>query len=99
MNTRIEIPKDKVAEFCQRNHIRKLSLFGSVLREDFTAESDVDFLVEFQPGHTPGLAFFSMQRELSEILGRNADLNTANDLSPYFKQEVFDEAEALYVAA
>ena len=99
MSARIEIPKDKIAEFCCRNHIRRLALFGSVLRDDFTLESDVDVLVEFEPGHTPGLAFFAMQRELSEILGRKADLNTARDLSPYFRQEVLDEAEVLYVTA
>jgi predicted nucleotidyltransferase len=97
MSATIEIPKDKITEFCRRNHIRRLSLFGSVLRDDFGPESDVDVLVQFEPGHTPGLAFFAMQRELSEILGRNADLNTAMDLSPYFRQEVLHEAEVLYV--
>lgn len=99
MNAGIEIPKDKLTEFCRRNRIRKLAFFGSVLRGDFRADSDVDVLVEFQPGHTPGLAFFAMQRELSDILGRKADLNTADDLSPYFKQEVLNEAEVVYVAA
>jgi len=72
----IEMPSDKIAEFCRRHHIRKLSLFGSVVREDFGPESDVDVLVEFEPGHTPGLAFFAMQRELSELLDRRVDLNT-----------------------
>ena len=67
MSTGIEIPKDKIAAFCQRNHIRRLALFGSVLREDFGTQSDVDVLVEFEPGHTPGLSFFTMQREVSEI--------------------------------
>ena len=99
MSARIEIPRGKIAEFCRRNHIRRLALFGSVLRDDFTSESDVDVLVEFEPGHTPGLAFFAMQRELSEILGRKADLNTAKDLSPYFRQEVLEEADVLYVTA
>jgi predicted nucleotidyltransferase len=93
------VPKDEVADFCRRNHIRRLAFFGSMLRDDFGPESDVDVLVEFEPGHTPGLAFFAMQRELSEILGRKADLNTEMDLSPYFRQEVLDEAEVLYVAA
>ena len=97
MSTQIEIPTVKIADFCRRHHIRKLAFFGSVLRNDFTPESDVDVLVEFEPGHTPGLAFFAMQRELSEILGRNVDLNTAQDLSQYFRQEVLDEAEVLYV--
>jgi hypothetical protein len=99
MRAKIEIPREEIAAFCRRHHIRKLAFFGSVLRDDFTPESDVDVLVEFEPGHTPGLAFFAMQRELSEMLGRKADLNTAQDLSPYFRQEVLDEAEMLYVAA
>ncbi len=99
MSLKIDIPKERIVEFCRNNHIRKLSLFGSALREDFTSESDVDVLVEFKSGHTPGLAFFSMQRELSEIFDRKADLNTAVDLSPYFRQEALNEAEVLYVAA
>jgi predicted nucleotidyltransferase len=97
MSMRAKVPQAKIAAFCRRNSIRKLALFGSVLRDDFTPDSDVDVLVEFEPGHTPGLAFFRMQRELSEILGRKADLNTAKDLSPYFRQQVLDEAEVLYV--
>ncbi|HEY9613175.1 nucleotidyltransferase family protein, partial [Allocoleopsis sp.] len=67
-NLPIVIPKDKIAEFCQRNHIRKLSLFGSMLGEDFRPDSDIDFLVEFIPGKTPGLGIVRMERELSEIL-------------------------------
>ena len=97
MSVRIQIPEDKIAEFCRRNHIRKLALFGSVLRDDFMPESDVDVLVEFEPGHTPGLAFITMQDELSELLGRSVDLNTPDCLSPYFRQEVLDETEVLYV--
>ncbi len=99
MSIQIDVPRDRIAEFCRCHHIQRLAFFGSVLRDDFTADSDVDVLVEFEPGHTPGLAFFSMQRELSGILGRNVDLNTADDLSPYFRREVLDEAEVLYVAA
>lgn len=83
MSVRIEISREGIAAFCRRNHIRKLAFFGSVLRDDFMPESDVDVRVEFEPGHVPGLAFFSMQRELSEILGQEVDLNTAGDLSPY----------------
>ena len=93
----IEIPREKVAEFCKRNHIRKLALFGSVLREDYNPNSDIDLLVEFEPGHVPGLAFFSMEAELSGILGRKVDLNTQNFLSPYFRDEVLAEAEVFYV--
>ena len=66
----IDIPREKITNFCREHHIRQLSLFGSVLRNDFTGESDVDVLVEFEAGHTPGLAFFSMQRDLSELIGR-----------------------------
>jgi len=95
----IEIPKETIAEFCRRNYIWRLALFGSVLRNDFSSQSDVDVLVQFEPGHTPGLAFFRMQRELSEILGWPVDLNTEGGLSPYFRQDVLDEAEVVYVAA
>jgi len=99
MSIRLDIPQAAIAEFCRRNHIRRLALFGSVLRDDFRPESDVDALVEFESGHVPGLAFFRMQRELSEMLGRTVDLNTAAELSPYFRQEVLEEAEVLYDAA
>ena len=95
----IGIPSEKIAEFCRRHHIRKLSLFGSVVRDDFGPESDVDVLVEFEPAHTPGLAFFAMQRELSELLDRAVDLNTPECLSRYYRDEVLAEAEAQYVEA
>ena len=96
---RIQIPRDRIVEFCRRNHIRRLALFGSVLRDDFTPASDVDVLVEFEPGKTPGFAFFRMQDELSEIIGRRVDLSTPKELSKYFRDEVLSEAEELYVAA
>ncbi len=100
MNQRpISIPRDEVAAFCRRNHIRRLALFGSVLRDDFRPDSDVDMLVEFEIGHTPGLDFFGMENELSEMLGRNVDLNTPGFLSRSFRDEVLKEAEDLYVAA
>jgi predicted nucleotidyltransferase len=92
----IEIPKERIAEFCRRHHIRRLSLFGSVLREDFRPESDVDVLVEFEPGHVPGFAFFGMEEELSRILGRKVDLNTPNFLSRYFRNRVMEQAEVQY---
>jgi uncharacterized protein len=95
----IKIPRKKIAEFCKRHHIRQLSLFGSVLRDDFRPESDVDILVEFEPNHVPGLAFFAMQDELSEILGRPVDLNTPNFLSPYIREEVKAQALVQYVQA
>lgn len=95
----IDFPPDQIAEFCRRNHICKLSLFGSILRDDFRADSDVDVLVEFDPGRTPGLRFFGIQDELSELLGRRVDLNTQGFLSKYFRDEVLQEAEVQYVAA
>lgn len=95
----IDIPADAIADFCRRNHIRTLSLFGSVLRDDFRPDSDVDVLVEFEPGHTPGLAFFTMARELAAILGREVDFLTKAELSKYFRDEVLAEALPLYDAA
>ncbi len=97
--TTIDLPKEKIADFCQRNHIRKLSLFGSVLRGDFRPDSDIDVLVEFEPGHVPGLSFFGIEAELSQILGHKVDLNTPQFLSRYFREQVLAESEALYVAA
>ncbi len=95
----IPIPQDALADFCHKHHIRKLSLFGSVLRDDFTPDSDVDVLVEFEEEHIPGLIRFSgMELELSEILGRKVDLLTAGFLSPYFRDKVVAEAEPQYVA-
>lgn len=95
----IVIPKDAIADFCERHHVRKLSLFGSVLRDDFGPDSDIDILVEFEPGHAPGLAFFEMQSELSGILGREVDLHTPGFLSRYFRDEVLKEAKVQYVRA
>src|SRR5688572_11411960 len=95
----IEIPYEAIAEFCRRNHIRKLSLFGSVLRDDFTPESDVDVLVDFEEGKTPGLAFFSMAEELEALFGRAVDFKTPKALSKYYKEEVLAEAEPVFVAA
>ena len=94
----IDISLESISQFCRRHRIRRLSLFGSVLREDFTAQSDVDVLVEFQSGHTPGLTFFRMQEELSELLGRKVDLNTPGFLSRHFREEVLREAKVLYAA-
>ena len=92
----IEIPKQRITDLCRLHHIRKLSLFGSVLREDFGPESDVDVLVEFEPGQASGFAFFEMEEELSEILGRRVDLNTPNFLSRYFRNHVLGQAEVQY---
>lgn len=94
----ISPPREQIAEFCRRNHIRRLALFGSVLRDDFGPESDIDVLVEFEPGQRLGFAFFALQEELSQILGRTVDLNTKEDLSRYFRAEVARTAELIYDA-
>jgi predicted nucleotidyltransferase len=94
-----DISIDRLDAFCRQNGIRRLSLFGSALRDDFTADSDIDLLVEFEPDARTGLAFFRMQRELSTMFGRRVDLNTPADLSPYYRDEVLSEAKVLYDAA
>lgn len=99
MSPQIAIDRSAVAEFCKRHHIRRLALFGSVLREDFGPQSDVDVLVEFEPGHVPGFAFFDIQEELAGILGRAVDLHTPGSLSRYFRDRVVREAQDQYVAA
>ncbi|MBI4288748.1 MAG: nucleotidyltransferase domain-containing protein [Chloroflexi bacterium] len=96
---RIAIPRRKLASFCRRHHIRRLSLFGSVLPEDLRPDSDVDVLVEFEPGHTPGFAIVSIEEELAQIIGRKVDLRTPTDLSPDFRGAVLREARELYVVA
>ena len=93
---KIDVPQDIIADFCKRHAVRKLALFGSVLRDDFRPDSDVDVLVEFEPGHVPGLAFFGMQDELSEILKRDVELHTPAFLSPYFRREVERVADVRY---
>ena len=95
---RIAIDRESIAQFCRRNHIRRLALFGSVLREDFREDSDVDVLVEFERGCVPGLRFFSMEQELSRIIGRGVDLNTPGFLSEEIRREAEREAEAQYDA-
>lgn len=96
---KVKVPKEKIAEFCRRNHIRRLAVFGSALRDDFYPDSDLDVLVEFEPGHVPGLAFFGMQAELSATFGRPVDLNTPQFLSQYFRAEVQREAQVVYEQA
>jgi uncharacterized protein len=93
---KIDVPQDAIADFCKRHAVRKLALFGSVLRDDFRPDSDVDVLVEFEPGHMPGLAFFGMQDELSELLKREVELHTPAFLSPYFRREVERAADVSY---
>jgi predicted nucleotidyltransferase len=95
----IHAPITEIADLCKRHEITRLSLFGSVLREDFSPSSDIDVLVEFLPGKTPGfIAFAGLQMELSKILGRTVDLKTPADLSSYFRDEVLREARLLHAA-
>lgn len=90
------IPREELARFCGRYHIRRLSFFGSVLRDDFGPESDVDVLVEFEPGHVPGLAFIDIEDELSAMLGRPVDLATPKSVSRWIRGTVLSEAEVQY---
>ncbi len=95
---RLRVPNDKLADFCRRNHIRWLAFFGSVLRDDFGPTSDVDVLVEFEPGHVPGLALIRIQDELSELLGgRKVDLVTLKFLHPRIRKQALSQMEVQYV--
>jgi predicted nucleotidyltransferase len=91
------VPKGTLEDFCRPNHIRRLALFGSTLTGEATAESDIDLLVEFLPGHVPGFfRLIGMEDELSAILGRRVDLRTPEDLGRRFRDEVVASAEVLY---
>lgn len=93
----ISIPKKEISKFCHSNHIKRLSLFGSVLTDQFTNESDVDFLVQFEKKRIPSLfGIAHMEAELTEIIGRKVDLRTPEDLSPYFRDQVVQNAYLLY---
>ena len=92
-----KMPRDKLAEFCKRNYIRRLSLFGSAISGELGPDSDIDLLVEFEEGHTPGLfSIIRMEMELAEDLGRKVDLRTPGDLSRYFRDEVIRNAQLEY---
>ena len=99
MREKLKIPRGELADFCRQNRIRRLSLFGSVLRDDFSPESDIDILVEFEPGARVGLRFFRMEDNLSEILGRKVDLHTPGFLNKYFRDEVLAESAVQYEQA
>lgn len=100
MSPTITIDRAAIRAFCRRHHVARLAVFGSVLRDDFDADSDVDVLVEFEPGHIPGLRFVSMERELSGLLqGRRVDLVTPKFLNVRIRERVLREAQPLYVAA
>ncbi len=97
---RINLPRTEIEAFCRRNHIRRLALFGSILRDDFTPESDVDVLVEFEPGTRIGFfGFQDLEDELSRLIRRRVDLHTPRSLSRYFRDQVLAEARDLHVAA
>ena len=97
INQRISLPLEGIAEFCRKHHIRKLSLFGSVLRDDFRPDSDIDVLVEFEADAKVSLFDMGgMQIELAELMGREVDFKTAGFLSRYFRQKVIDSAETIY---
>lgn len=99
MNKNIEIQKDELSDFCKRHHIHRLAIYGSALRDDFEPDSDVDVLVDFMPGHTPGFfGLFEMEEELSGLFGgRKVDMRTPEDLSRYFRDKVIATAEVQYV--
>jgi predicted nucleotidyltransferase len=92
----INLSPDQIKAFCQKHSIRKLAFFGSVVRTDFAPHSDIDVLVEFQPGHTPGFDFFLIEAELSELLHRKVDLQTANFLSPEIRRTALSESITAY---
>lgn len=95
----IDIPHEAVAEFCKRHHVCKMAVFGSALRDDFRADSDIDVLVEFHPGKTPGLAFFGMQEELADLLGRTVDLNTPECFNLDTRSAILREAWVIHEGA
>jgi hypothetical protein len=98
--SRINIQHEHIADFCRHHHIRRLALFGSVLRKDFDSDSDVDVLVEFEPNKRVGLIRLAViELELGEILGRKVDLNTPGFLSKYYRDEILSQAEVQYDAA
>jgi uncharacterized protein len=93
----ININSDKIADFCRRHHVKKLSLFGSILREDFRPESDVDILVEFESGHEVGMfTMAALEIELSGLVGRKVDLRTPAEISRHFRADVVKESEVQY---
>lgn len=97
INQHISLPREAIADFCQRHHIRKLSLFGSVLRDDFRPDSDIDVLVEFEPDAKISLFNMGgMQMELSELLGRDVDFLTVEFIKPRIRQRILDSSEIVY---
>jgi len=99
---KLKVPRRKLAAFCRKYRIKKLAFFGSVLRADFKSTSDVDVIVEFEKGYTPGLAFFAMPEELKKILGRDVDLLTFKGVktsrNPIRRKAILESAQVYYVA-
>ena len=96
MEAQIDIPHDEIVAFCQRYHIRRLALFGSVLRDDFGPDSDVDVLVEFEQGRTPGWEIVTIEDELSDLLGRSVDLRTPEELSRHWRERAVEAAQVIH---
>lgn len=96
IETAISLPYAEIAAFCVRHHIDRFWLFGSVLRDDFAPDSDIDVLVEFAPEHTPGLSYFGLADELAEILGHPVDLSTSSALSKYIRGKVMRSVRLIY---
>ncbi len=95
----MRIPRYKIKAFCQKRHIRSLAVFGSFVRNDYGPMSDMDVLVDFEPGYTPGFDFFSIEVKLSKLLGRKVDLQTTSFLSPEVRQSALSEAVTIYEQA
>jgi uncharacterized protein len=94
---KVNLTKEQIADFCKKNHIKKFAFFGSVLRDDFRPDSDIDILVDLEPGAPIGLfEMADMELQLSDMVGRKVDLRTPQDLSKYFRNKVIEEAEVLY---
>jgi predicted nucleotidyltransferase len=98
MSPRVPVDRNRIAEFCRRHHVRRLALFGSVLRDDFGPGSDIDVLVEFEPDTFVGFRIIEMEDELSQILGRKVDLVTARALNHRIRGHVLEEAQTQYAA-
>lgn len=97
--SRINLPTDKIAALCRRHHVRQLALFGSILRDDFNQDSDIDILVEFEPvAHIGYAGFFQLQDELADLLGREVDLFTPNSLKPFARETAQQSKTVIYAA-
>ena len=94
----LDISHERIAACCRRRGVRRLAVFGSAIRRDFTEQSDIDLLVEYEPDVQAGLSFFALQDELTEIIGRKVDLHAPGFLDQYYRDQVLGEAETIYVA-